>query len=47
MKVLELTLNKKGGAEPLSFSVKRMVNAGFVGRDQEAVRGYKPQCLKT
>lgn len=40
MKVLNLTLKKNGGAQPLSFSVRRMVNAGFVGRDQEAVRRH-------
>lgn len=40
MKVLNLTLKEKGRAQPLSFSVRRMVNAGYVGRDQEAVRRH-------
>jgi len=37
MKALNLTLKERGGARPLSFSVRRMVNAGFVGRNREAV----------
>lgn len=46
MKVLNLTLNKKSGTEPLSFSVRRMVNAGFVGRDREAVRRHIEELKK-
>ena len=46
MKVLNLTLKEKGGTRPLSFSVRRMVNAGFVGRDQEAVRRHIEELRK-
>ena len=46
MKVLELTLKKKSGTESLSFPVKRMVNAGYVGRDQEAVRSHIEELKK-
>jgi hypothetical protein len=46
MKVLNLTLKEKGGIQPLSFSVRRMVNAGFVGRDQEAVRRHIEELRK-
>ena len=46
MKVLNLTLKEKGGTRPLSFSVRRMVNAGFVGRDQEAVRRHIEELKK-
>jgi len=37
MKILNLTLKGKDRARPLNFSVKRMVNAGYVARDQKAV----------
>ena len=40
MNALNLTLDQKGRREPVSFSVRRMVNAGFVGRDREAVRRH-------
>jgi len=46
MKVLNLTLKERGGIKPLSFSVRRMVNAGFVGRDQEAVRRHIEELRK-
>jgi hypothetical protein len=46
MKALDLTLKEKGGTRPLSFSVRRMVNAGFVGRDQEAVRRHIEELKK-
>ncbi len=46
MKVLNLTLNKKGSIWPLSFSVRRMVNAGFVGRDREAARKHIEELKK-
>ena len=46
MKVLNLTLKEKGGTRPLSFSVRRVVNAGFVGRDQEAVRRHIEELKK-
>ncbi|MDP3879452.1 MAG: DUF2848 family protein [Dehalococcoidales bacterium] len=37
MKDLNLTLKTATGTQPVSFKVKRMVNAGYVGRDQETV----------
>ena len=40
MHVLNLTVKDKDGTLGLVFPVKRMVNAGFVGRDQEAVRKH-------
>jgi len=46
MKALNLTLNQKGRREPVSFSVRRMVNAGFVGRDREAVRRHIAELKK-
>ena len=46
MKALNLTLKEKGGTRPLSFSVRRMVNAGFVGRDREAVRRHIEELKK-
>ena len=46
MKVLNLTLKERGGMKPLSFSVRRMVNAGFVGRDREAVRRHIEELRK-
>ena len=46
MKILNLTLKERGGIKPISFSVRRMVNAGFVGRDQEAVRRHIEELRK-
>lgn len=46
MKVLNLTLSKNGGTELVNFSVRRMVNAGYVGRDQEAVRRHIEELRK-
>ena len=40
MKVLNLTLKVEEETRELVFPVKRMVNAGYVGRDQEAVRKH-------
>jgi hypothetical protein len=40
MNCLQLTLEDRSGARPLTFAVTRMVNAGFVGRDQETVRRH-------
>ncbi len=37
---LDLTLQKQESTEPLTFNFTRMVNAGYVGRDQEVVRKY-------
>jgi len=46
MNVLHLTLREKDKAKPLDFSVKRMVNAGYSGRDQKAVRGHIEELKK-
>ena len=40
MHVLNLAVKGKGGTRELVFPVKRMVNAGSVGRDQEAVKKH-------
>ncbi|MBW2341776.1 MAG: DUF2848 family protein [Deltaproteobacteria bacterium] len=40
MHVLNLVVKGKGGTRELAFPVKRMVNAGYVGRDQEAVKRH-------
>lgn len=46
MKVLNLALKKKSGTQPLSFTVKRMVNAGYVGRDQVTVNQHIKELKK-
>jgi hypothetical protein len=40
MKTLNLMVKGKDGTRELAFPVKRMVNAGYVGRDQEAVKKH-------
>jgi len=40
MKVLELKLMSQDRSIPLQFPVKRMVNAGYVGRDLQAVKAH-------
>ena len=40
MKLLDLKLVRNEGAELLEFTVKRMVNAGYVGRDRQAVLAH-------
>lgn len=40
MKVLELSVLSGQSMIPWKFSVKRMVNAGYVGRDVEAVKAH-------
>jgi len=40
MHVLNLVVKGKGGTYEFVFPVKRMVNAGYVGRDQEAVKRH-------
>jgi hypothetical protein len=40
MYVLNLAVRGKDGTRDLVFPVKRMVNAGYVGRDQEAVEKH-------
>jgi hypothetical protein len=37
---LNLTLQRPESSEPLTFNFTRMINAGYVGRDQEVVRKY-------
>ena len=43
---IELILDKKGGEEPITFSYTRMVNAGYVGRDQKEVRRHINELAK-
>ena len=38
--ILSLTLETDGHLVPLDFPVRRMVNAGYVGRDQATVRAH-------
>jgi hypothetical protein len=38
--MLSLTLETEGRSVPLNFPVRRMVNAGYVGRDQATVRAH-------
>ena len=37
---IKLMLEKKDGSKPLNFTFNRMVNAGYVGRNQEEVRRH-------
>lgn len=37
---LELLLQRDGKREPVSFAVRRIINAGFTGRDQAAVQRH-------
>jgi hypothetical protein len=46
MKALNLILRERGKERALSFSVKRMVNAGYVGRDQDAVKRHIEELKK-
>jgi len=38
--LLDLVLRRDGAAEPVRFRVRRLINAGFTGRDQAAVRRH-------
>src|SRR4051812_7195157 len=38
--ILSLTLETEGRSVPLKFPVRRLVNAGYVGRDQESVKAH-------
>ncbi len=40
MKQLDLILDKAGQASPVSYTVKRMINAGYVGRNVAAVQAH-------
>jgi hypothetical protein len=46
MKKINLNLIKKSGATPIQFEIKRVVNAGYVGRDQKAVRAHIEELKK-
>ena len=37
---LNLTIQRRESSEALTFNFSRMINAGYVGRDQEVVRKY-------
>ncbi|MCF8075330.1 MAG: DUF2848 domain-containing protein [Desulfotignum sp.] len=37
---INVTLENKSGLQPLQFEVRRMVNAGYTGRNQEEVRRH-------
>jgi hypothetical protein len=41
-----LTLEKKDGLQPLNFNFNRMVNAGYVGRNQAEVRHHIEELAK-
>jgi hypothetical protein len=43
---ISLTLEKRDGREPLTFHYSRMVNAGYVGRNQEEVRRHVEELAK-
>ena len=43
---LELTLERKDRIEPLTFTYQRMVNAGYVGRNQAEVRRHIEELAK-
>jgi hypothetical protein len=43
---IALTLEGKGRSEPLSFEYSRMVNAGYVGRNQDEVRRHIDELAK-
>ncbi len=43
---IELILDEKGGSKPLIFSYTRMVNAGYVGRDQKEVHRHVNELAK-
>jgi hypothetical protein len=46
MKALDLKLVRREGIEPLAFTVRRMVNAGYVGRDRQAVLAHIEELRK-
>jgi hypothetical protein len=46
MKSINLNLVKKSGTSSIQFEIKRMVNAGYVGRDQKAVRAHIEELKK-
>jgi hypothetical protein len=46
MKSIPLTLVTTAGEEPIHFPVRRMVNAGYVGRNQDEVRHHIEELKK-
>ena len=40
MKRMEFVLRAGGKASPVAFEVRRLINAGYTGRDQAAVRHH-------
>lgn len=40
MTVLDLSVVRRSRTEPIRFPVRRIVNAGYVGRDREAVKAH-------
>lgn len=44
-RLMHFQLESKYGLEPLSFPVRRMINAGFSGRDQKAVQTHIQELL--
>ena len=43
---IELTLEQTGKSRPLNFEFSRMVNGGYVGRNQEEVRRHIEELAK-
>lgn len=46
MKTLKFTLEKMGREEKIHFVMRRMINAGYTGRDQEKVRHHIEELKK-
>lgn len=46
MKTLKLTLETNGREEEIWFDMRRMINAGYTGRDQEQVREHVEELKK-
>jgi hypothetical protein len=40
MPTMDFTLHARGDASPVAFEVRRLINAGYTGRNQEAVRHH-------
>ena len=40
MPTLTLTLNRNGRTEPVRYEARRLINAGFTGRDRAAVEAH-------
>jgi hypothetical protein len=46
MNALKVTLDSDGRKEEILFQIKRMVNAGYTGRNQKAVRQHIEELKK-